>query len=67
MIRREMRAVGYHPPMELASLLPQLLSSLFRELVDGPPGKMAFIVNPGVAAAQTRCVMFGSTPSSALP
>ena len=33
--------------MELASLLPQVLRSLLREIVDGPPGDMAFIVNPG--------------------
>ena len=33
--------------MELSSLLPEVLSSLFRELVEGPPGDMAFIVNPG--------------------
>jgi hypothetical protein len=33
--------------MELAALLPHVLTSLFREIVDGPPGDMAFIVNPG--------------------
>jgi hypothetical protein len=31
--------------MELAALLPQVLTSLFREIVDGPPGDMAFIVD----------------------
>jgi len=33
--------------MDLAALLPQVLTSLFREMVDGPPEDMAFIVNPG--------------------
>jgi hypothetical protein len=33
--------------MELTALLPQVLTSLFREVVDGPSGDMAFIVNPG--------------------
>lgn len=36
MIRRQMPAVGSSE--ELTSLLPHVLSSLFRELVDGPPG-----------------------------
>jgi hypothetical protein len=35
------------PHTGLATLLPQVLTSLFREMVDGPPGDMAFIVNPG--------------------
>ena len=33
--------------MEPASLLPEVLSNLLRELVDGPPGQVAFILNPG--------------------
>ncbi len=33
--------------MEPASLLPGVLSSLLGELVDGPPGEVAFILNPG--------------------
>lgn len=33
--------------MDVAALLPQVLTSLFREMIDGPPGDMAFIVNPG--------------------
>ena len=36
MIRRQMPAVGSSE--ELTSLLPHVVSSLFRELVDGPPG-----------------------------
>src|ERR1044071_6006252 len=32
--------------MELDALLPQVLTSLFREIVDGPPGDMAFVVDP---------------------
>ena len=33
--------------MEPASLLADVLSNLLRELVDGPPGEVAFILNPG--------------------
>jgi hypothetical protein len=33
--------------MESASLLPGVLSNLLRELVDGPTGQVAFILNPG--------------------
>ena len=33
--------------MDLATLLPQVLTGLFREVVFGPSGDMAFIVNPG--------------------
>jgi hypothetical protein len=32
--------------MALDALLPQVLTSLFREIVDGPPGDMAFLVDP---------------------
>ena len=32
--------------MALDTLLPQVLTSLFREIVDGPPGDMAFVVDP---------------------
>ncbi|HEV8394053.1 MAG TPA: hypothetical protein VGQ37_07245 [Vicinamibacterales bacterium] len=33
--------------MELDALLPQVLTSLFREIVHGPPGDLALVVNPG--------------------
>ena len=33
--------------MEPAALLPEVLSNLLRELVDGPPGEVAFVLNPG--------------------
>jgi glutathione S-transferase len=53
--------------MELAALVPQVLTSLFLEIVDGPPGDMAFIVNPGDPGLLASLAALPASAASARP
>lgn len=53
--------------MELGALLPQVLTSLFREIVYGPLGDMAFIVNPGDSGLVASLAALPASQASARP
>ena len=53
--------------MELDTLLPQVLTSLFREIVYGPPGDMAFVVNPSDPGLVASLAALPASQASARP
>jgi hypothetical protein len=53
--------------MDVAALLPQVLTSLFREMIDGPRGDMAFIVNPGDRGLLASLAAVPAAQASARP
>jgi hypothetical protein len=53
--------------MDLDALLPQVLTSLFREIVEGPPGDMAFIVNPSDPGLIASLAALPASQASARP
>ena len=55
------------PHNGLAALLPKVLTSLFREVVFGPPGDMAFIVNPGDPGLIASLAAVPASQASARP
>ena len=53
--------------MALDTLLPQVLTSLFREIIYGPPGDMAFVVNPGDPGLVASLAALPASQASARP
>lgn len=53
--------------MELQVLLPEVMTGLLRELFDGPPADMAFVVNPGDRGLAGSLARLSAAEASARP